>query len=119
MPVEIDEKDWTRLRHMLDAAREALAFARGRTRADLDDDPMFRRAVLHCIQEVGEAASRVTPETRALIPDLPWPDVVRMRNRLVHAYFVVDHDIVWRVLTTELEPLVRSFTELLEPPEQR
>lgn len=52
--------DLARLRHMLDAAREALQFAEGRTRADLDSNRMFVLAVLQDIEIIGEAASRVS-----------------------------------------------------------
>src|SRR5437667_394831 len=54
--------DETRLHHMLDAGREALSFLAGRTRAELDSDRMLYRALASCLGEIGEAASRITPE---------------------------------------------------------
>ena len=48
---------------------------------------------------VGEAAARVSDEARARIPGLPWPRMVGMRHILVHAYYRVDYDAVWRVVT--------------------
>jgi len=60
MPPEIDPADKIRLMHMRDAARDALQFSEGRARTDLDIDGMYRRAVIHCVQEIGEAAVRVT-----------------------------------------------------------
>jgi hypothetical protein len=49
-----------------------------------------------------EAAARMSDATRANAPDIPWSAMVGMRNRLVHAYFDVDTDLVWK--TTQAEP---------------
>ena len=83
----LPEADRIRLRHMLEAAREALGYARGRTREDLDRDTMFFRAVVKCIEIVGEAASRLSVETKRQSRDIPWAQVGGMRNRLIHAHF--------------------------------
>ena len=53
---------------------------------------MFRRAVTHCIQEIGEAASQVGEATRTTVPQLPWRQVVGMRHNLVHVYFNIKHE---------------------------
>lgn len=110
---DLHPADRVRLTHVLAAAREALDFARGRSRADLDSQPMFRRAVVHCVQEIGEAAARVSDETRALAPRVPWMQIVGMRHRLVHAYFSVNADLVWEVLQRDLDPLVVELEKLL------
>ena len=73
--------DVIRLEHMLDAAREAVAFIAGRTRADLDSNRMLVLAVVKSIEIIGEAASRVSEEGRATVPHLPWRQIVGMRNR--------------------------------------
>jgi uncharacterized protein with HEPN domain len=83
--------DRVRLQHMLDAAREAMRFVVGRTRADLERDRMLSFAVLKAIEIIGEAATKVSEDARAELPDLPWPDMVGIRHRLVHAYFDVDY----------------------------
>ena len=60
-----------------------------------------------------EAASRISRELRAESPDVPWTDLVAMRNRLIHAYFDVNLDIVWQTVTEELPPLVKLLEKLL------
>lgn len=110
---DLHPSDLVRLTHVLAAAREALQFARGRERSDLDSDPMLRRAVVHCIQEIGEAVSRVSEETRARAPAIPWTQIVGMRHRLVHAYFAIDANLVWEVLQLDLGPLVAELEKLL------
>lgn len=90
---------------MIDAAGDALTFVAGRTRADLDQDRMLLFAVVRAIEIIGEAAGRVTPETRAAHPDIPWSAIVGMRNRLVHAYFDINRDVVWAAVTKEIPDL--------------
>ena len=98
--------DEVRLRHMHDAAREALSFAGERTRGDLDNDRQLVLALLKEIEIVGEAASRVTEPTRRSLPEMPWDRIVGMRNRLVHAYFDINLDIVWKTVQEDLPALI-------------
>lgn len=106
--------DRERVEHMLLAATDALAFIEGRSRADLDTDAMLRRAVVNCVQEIGEAAAKVSDEGRARIPDVPWPKIVGMRHILVHVYHDLDLNAVWNVVTRNLASLVDSLEEALQ-----
>ena len=65
----------------------------------------------------GEAASKVTPELRASTPQIPWQDIVAMRNRLTHGYFDINLDIVWKTVSEELPPLVSELQKLLSSAE--
>jgi uncharacterized protein with HEPN domain len=107
--------DRERLEHMLAAARDAVAISAGRARPELDTDIMLQHALVRCVQIVGEAAARVTDEGRKRVPGLPWPRVVGMRHILVHAYYKVDLDAVWRVVVDHIPPMVplleRSITD--------
>lgn len=105
--------DAVRLRHMLDAGREALGFARGRGRSDLDSDRMLVLALVKDIEIIGEAASQVSEETKAQLPGLPWADMIAMRHRLVHAYFEINLDILWQTVQQDLPPLVTAMEESL------
>jgi uncharacterized protein with HEPN domain len=105
--------DAVRLRHMLDAAREAQAFAASRLRSDLDRDRQLVLALVKDVEIVGEAASRVSPETRMEWPDVPWQDIVAMRHRLIHGYFDIDLDIVWSTVTDDLPPLAAQLERAL------
>jgi uncharacterized protein with HEPN domain len=103
--------DETRLHHMLDATREALSFVAGRTRAELDSDRMLYRALVSCIGEIGEAASRITPEGRIALATVPWSEIVGMHNRLIHGYFQINADVVWKTVTDDLPPLILALEE--------
>ena len=101
--------DDVRMRHMIDAIQAALRFAEKRDRADLDRDEMLLFALVRAVEVVGEAASRLSVEGRALAPDVPWSAVTGMRNRLVHAYFDIDKDILWATVTRALPPLLEQL----------
>jgi uncharacterized protein with HEPN domain len=104
--------DRERLEHMLIAAKEAIQYAAGKSRADMSD-PALARLLRSCLQDIGEAASRVTDATRARTPALPWPKMVGMRHILVHAYFSVDLDVVWRVTESDLPILIAEVESAL------
>jgi uncharacterized protein with HEPN domain len=87
------------MRHMRDDAREAVVMARGQTRGDLDRDRMLQLSLTHLIEIIGEAANRVSRDGQARHGDIPWPDIIATRNRIVHGYDSVDYDIVWQIAT--------------------
>jgi uncharacterized protein with HEPN domain len=104
--------DDIRLRHMLDASRQALKFMQGRNRDALDTDPMLLLAVVKALEIVGEAAARISKERQAEIPQIPWPQMISMRNRLTHAYFDIDTDIVWETIVEDLPQLIRELKKV-------
>lgn len=91
---------------MIDAAETVGQFMSGRSRADLDSDRMLLFAVVRAIEVVGEAAGKVTEETRTEAPEIPWAAIVSMRNRLIHGYFDIDPEIVWKTVSKELPDLL-------------
>jgi len=101
--------DRIRLRHMLDAAREARTFAEGKTRESLDEDRGLVLILLQLITTIGEAASKVSSDCRTQYPHIPWSLITGMRNRLIHAYFDVNLDIVWRTVTQRLPELIEQL----------
>ena len=104
-----------RLRHMLDHAREAVAMAKGKTRSHLDKDRQLNLSLVRLLEIIGEAASRVSKEDCARYPDIPWPDIVGLRNRLIHGYDMVDFDILWQIVTQDLPPLIKALEKAVPP----
>jgi len=102
-----------RVRHMLDHAREAVEMVRGRSRADLDTDRQLNLALVRLMEVIGEAAARVPEEFRGRYRQLPWRQAAGMRNRLIHAYDVVDFDILWTILTEDLPPLIAQLQDIV------
>lgn len=110
----IPKPDRVRLQHMLDAAHDALTFTQNRSRNDLDTDRMLTLALVKCIEIIGEAAGQVSRETRITVPDIPWANIVGMRNRLIHVYHDVNHDIVWQTIQQDLPGLIPKLETILQ-----
>jgi uncharacterized protein with HEPN domain len=83
------------LRHMLEYAREAVEMARGRSRDDLDSDRKLNLALVRLLEIIGEAAKRTPQSERLRCPDIPWTQIIGLRNRLIHGYDSIDFDILW------------------------
>jgi uncharacterized protein with HEPN domain len=103
---------------MHDHAAEATAMARGRTRVDLDHDRQFALALTKLVEIVGEAAHRVSAQSRSLNAGIAWRQIVGTRNRLVHGYDEVDYDVLWRIVADELPPLIEQLLAILANEEQ-
>jgi uncharacterized protein with HEPN domain len=102
---------------MIEAAETACGFISGRVRSDLDSDRMLAFALARAIEIVGEAAGKVSVPTREAAADIPWGLIVSMRNRLIHAYFDIDHEVVWQTAAEELPrllPLLRAVADKAE-----
>lgn len=80
-----------------------------RERYDSDEDAQI--VFTHLVQVIGEAAARVSTATRAAHPEIPWQQIIGMRNRLVHDYLFVDLEILWTVVNERVPELM----VLLEP----
>lgn len=109
----IKPEDRVRLRHMLDAALEIQQYAQSATREDLNRDRKLVHALVRPLEIIGEAASQVSKELREEIPEIPWPFIIGMRDRLIHAYFSINLDIVWSTSTEDIPPLIAELSRLL------
>jgi uncharacterized protein with HEPN domain len=74
---------------------------------------MLRFAPVRAAEIFGEAASKVNLETREIAPSIPWREIVAMRNRLIHAYFDIDHDALWKATTEEIPTLLTALRAFL------
>ena len=100
---------------MLLAAREARQMTTGTDLEEYLEDRVLQLALQKLIENIGEAASRLTAETKEKLPELPWKDMVGMRHRLVHDYMRVELMKVWEVVINDLEPLIAAIEPLVPP----
>jgi len=100
--------------HTRDGARDALGYARGRVLDDLDSDTLLLRGLVPCSQDIGECASKVTEEGRANCEEFMWRKIVGMRHILVRVYYDIDADVVWRVVSRELETMLALLDRHLD-----
>ncbi len=108
-----EPEDVVRLRHMLDAARKAVDFVRGRKRSDLDTDEMLALALARLLEILGEASKNVSQTTTEAYPEIPWKQIAGTRDRLIHGYFDVDLDIVWEIVTSDLPSVITALESVV------
>jgi len=87
--------------------------SRNTVRADLDSDRKLNLSLVRLLEILGEAANRVPSEEQDRYPHIPWPQLIGLRNRLIHGYDQVDFDILWQILTQDLPPLVAALEEIV------
>jgi uncharacterized protein with HEPN domain len=106
--------DKVKLQHMLDHANEAVSLVSGKEKTDLQKNRLLELALTRLIEIIGEAAAKVNPGIQAKYPSIPWPQIIGMRNRLIHGYDTVDLDILWDTIEIDLPPLISELEKILK-----
>ena len=109
----MSKNDLIRVYHMRDASREVLEFSAGKSRLDLDIDRMLNLSLVHLLEIIGEAVVGMSPEFRKRYPQVPWTAIVGMRNRLIHGYYDIDLDIVWKTVKRDIPPMVTELEKII------
>ena len=104
--------DQVSLKDMLGHACEAVELLGKTGRENLGRNRIMQLALTRLVEIVGEAANRVSPETRQQTSAIPWPQIIGMRNRLVHGYDVIDYELLWDTVTNDLAPLIAALLEI-------
>jgi len=106
--------DLVRIKHIMDASEECVKFLESRQRKDLDTDRMLSLSLVRLLEIIGEAARGVSVQLREKYQDIPWKQMAGIRDRLIHGYFDVDMEIVWKTVKEDIPPLINQLTELLD-----
>lgn len=114
-PPSLPERDLALLWDMRLAARDAQSFVAGLDEAAFLASRLHQAAVIRALEVLGEAAGRVSRDSCAALPQLPWREMTELRHRLIHGYAEVRLDLVWHVATKRLGPLVAMLEALLPP----
>jgi len=104
-------RDDAYLLDILIAARKALQFVEGINQKQFEDNELIQNAVMRPLEIIGEAAARISKDFRKIHSEIPWREMVGLRNRLVHEYFRIDYGAVWDTIQKDLPKLI----ELIEP----
>ena len=110
----MQSEDKIRLRHILDEAAEACHYVEDIAFDEFAKEGKTVRAVIRCIEVIGEAVSKISIEFREEHPDVPWQKIIGMRNRLIHVYFDIDYDIIWQTVKENLPPLIEQMQSILQ-----
>ena len=108
-------RDDALLLDILLAAEDAREFARGLDWAKFSASKLHQSAIIRCLEIIGEAAARVSLDFQERHPEIPWREIVGMRNRLIHGYNAVRLDFVWEVVQSDLPPLTERLRPLIPP----
>jgi uncharacterized protein with HEPN domain len=109
----IKREDQVRLQHMLDAALEIQQYVQSSTREDLNHDRKLVHSLVRLLEVIGEAANQVSQEVRDKAPEIPWLVIIGMRNRLIHAYFSINLNVVWSTSTEDIPLIITELDRLL------
>lgn len=102
-----------RYQHMLENALRARELATDIKESDLDTDWIRTYALVRALEVIGEAAGRISTEEQKAHPEIPWAQIVGLRNRLIHGYDSVDLSILWRIVQDDLPPLVTTLESIV------
>lgn len=98
---------------MLIAAKEAQQFMKGLTWEEFSTSELHQRAVTKALEIVGEAARKISKTTQIEHPEIPWGDIIGMRNRLIHEYFEIDLGKVWDTVSSDVPKLIQQIEPLV------
>ena len=109
----MQQDDLLYLGHMLDMARKAWVRVAELDRDRYDNDEDLRLALVHLVQVIGGAARRVSADGQQAHPEIPWREIIGMRNRIVHDYLGVDEDVVWEVASDDPPSLIAVLERIV------
>jgi uncharacterized protein with HEPN domain len=107
------KSDLLYLHHIQDAIERIERHLTGISREEFFRGELVQDAIVRQLEIMGEAAGHVSLQARQMHPEIPWSQIVGMRNRLVHAYFQVDLAIVWEIVEGDLPPLKQQVEDML------
>ena len=94
---------------MLIYAKEAVALSSETSLDDVKEDRVIQLALQKLVEIVGEAGNRVSEDTQRKYTEIPWPEIIGLRNRLIHGYDDVNLDILWKIIQDDLPPLIEQL----------
>ncbi|MFW6129527.1 MAG: DUF86 domain-containing protein [Candidatus Aminicenantaceae bacterium] len=102
------------LKDMLDHSSEAVELLGNSSREELGKNRMMQLALTRLMEIIGEAANRISKATKQRYGDIPWNQIIGMRNRLIHGYDIIDFDLLWDTVNFDLPPLIQSLKKILK-----
>lgn len=102
------------LRHILDETKYLLCEKENLSRNEFVQNETLRRAFVRSMEIIGEATKKIPDDLKQRYPDIEWKAIAAMRDRLIHAYFGVDYDIVWDVVSNKIPTLRQQIEQILE-----
>lgn len=108
------QRDRVYMLDILEASKLAVSYIGNKSRDDFLNDCQCQDAAIRRLEIIGEAARRISDETQAAFPHLPWREMIGMRNIMIHEYDDIDLDTVFKTVQKDLPPLIKSLEEILK-----
>ena len=100
---------------MLEAARKAIEFVAGKTHDDIDNDEQLALALTKLVEIIGAAAYQISQAKRHDHPHIQWDTIIGMRQRLVHGYYNINYDVLWKTILCDLPILIEQIEDIIGP----
>jgi uncharacterized protein with HEPN domain len=110
----MERDDSVYLRHILDAISRIEEYLHGVDEEMFYQHYLVQDGVIRQLEIIGEASKRLSREVRASCPNVPWPDIAGMRDKLIHDYFGVDLEAVWLTARDDIPALKAEVSTMLE-----
>ncbi|MBI3802038.1 MAG: DUF86 domain-containing protein [Deltaproteobacteria bacterium] len=111
-------RDDAYLLDILNAARKVSQFITGATEEEFERNELLQSATMRQLGIIGEAARKVSQETRNAHSEIPWSEMIGMRNRLIHEYSRINLKRVWDTIQNDIPRLMTLIEPLVPPPEE-
>jgi len=98
---------------ILDSINDIENFIKGMNFNDFKNDRKTINAVIRSIEVIGEASKKIPKSIRERHPDIPWKKIAGMRDKLIHEYFGIDLEILWKVAKEEIKKLEPGIKQIL------
>jgi uncharacterized protein with HEPN domain len=110
-------RDEAYLLDILNAARKVIQYTAGVTEEEFEGSDLLQDATMRQLGIIGEAARKVSQEIRNAHPEIPWSEIIGMRNRLIHEYSRINLQRVWDTIQNDIPRLITLIEPLVPPPE--
>ena len=104
------------IEHILDSINAIEEFSKNLTRRELENNRLKRSAIVREIEIIGEAAKNISNNFKNDYNEIPWREIIGTRDKVIHHYFGVDLEIVWRIITIFLPDLKKKLEKIQRDP---